>query len=153
MNTYTCKKCGWSGEVNGRPRCLACYRAKIAEWRAKNPEKAKEQKKRYERKFRDERPDEYNAKRRKYRLPETVKKAWERRIAWLNEGTVTRDDLKEIAALYGFKCVYCGGKINLRYNPKDPRGFDHVKPRSRGGKHERSNIVTCCGRCNALKGG
>ncbi len=23
---YTCRKCGWIGEVNGRPRCLACSR-------------------------------------------------------------------------------------------------------------------------------
>lgn len=29
--------------------------------------------------------------------------------------------------------------------------MDHVKPRSKGGKHEWTNVVAACGRCNARK--
>jgi len=46
-----------------------------------------------------------------------------------------------------FTCQYCSdqpGTFSLTY--------DHVVPRSRGGKTEWANIVTCCLDCNAEKG-
>ncbi len=153
MPTYfECKKCGWSGNVNGRPRCLACYRRRVREWRSRNPDKAREQRSRYDKKFREERPEEYRAKRRKYYLPQTAKRARQRRVEWLKQGTVTNHDLIEIFELYSKRCVYCGVDVNPRFTPNDPRGFDHVKSRAQGGKHERENIVPCCRRCNELKG-
>jgi 5-methylcytosine-specific restriction endonuclease McrA len=45
----------------------------------------------------------------------------------------------------GFSCVYCGSKKDLT--------FDHVIPRSLGGKTNWENIVTACSKCNAKKGG
>lgn len=45
----------------------------------------------------------------------------------------------------GFECVYCGSKKDLT--------FDHVIPRSQGGKTTWENIVTACSKCNAKKGG
>lgn len=30
--------------------------------------------------------------------------------------------------------------------------IDHVLPRSRGGKHEWTNVVACCSKCNSKKG-
>ncbi len=45
----------------------------------------------------------------------------------------------------GFKCVYCGSPHDLT--------FDHVIPRSRGGRTSWSNIVTACSPCNLKKGG
>ncbi len=47
-----------------------------------------------------------------------------------------------------YKCQYCGTK----FLPEDLT-YDHVLPRSRGGKTEWTNIVTCCVDCNRKKGG
>ena len=44
----------------------------------------------------------------------------------------------------GFQCAYCGAHENLT--------FDHVIPRSRGGRTTWENIVTACSPCNLAKG-
>ena len=41
-------------------------------------------------------------------------------------------------------CYYCGSLERL--------GFDHRIPLFLGGKHDLSNLVVCCARCNQLKG-
>jgi len=51
-----------------------------------------------------------------------------------------------------YECQYCGasmrrGEVSLR-----DLTFDHVLPRSRGGKMSWTNIVTSCGPCNRSKG-
>jgi 5-methylcytosine-specific restriction endonuclease McrA len=43
-----------------------------------------------------------------------------------------------------FTCQYCGHKDGLT--------FDHVTPRSRGGRTVWSNVVAACGPCNLRKG-
>ena len=45
-------------------------------------------------------------------------------------------------------CQLCG----KRY-PTSELSLDHVRPRSQGGKSTWENLVCCCVRCNALKGG
>ena len=45
----------------------------------------------------------------------------------------------------GFACQYCGSMEDLT--------FDHVTPRSRGGRTTWENIVTACAPCNLAKGG
>jgi 5-methylcytosine-specific restriction endonuclease McrA len=45
----------------------------------------------------------------------------------------------------GFACRYCGAGTDLT--------FDHVVPRSRGGRTTWENIVTACAPCNLRKGG
>src|ERR1700710_940138 len=45
----------------------------------------------------------------------------------------------------GFSCQYCGSAEELT--------FDHVLPRSQGGRTTWENIVTACSRCNLTKGG
>ena len=52
-----------------------------------------------------------------------------------------------IYARDGFRCGYCG----QRFATEDLT-FDHVLPRSRGGKTDWKNIVSCCRACNAEKG-
>ena len=47
-----------------------------------------------------------------------------------------------------YKCQYCGIKF-----PSEDLTYDHVLPKSRGGKTEWTNIVTCCIECNRKKGG
>ena len=44
-----------------------------------------------------------------------------------------------------FECQYCGERDDLT--------FDHVIPRSRGGKTTWDNVVAACAPCNLLKGG
>ena len=46
-----------------------------------------------------------------------------------------------------FTCQYCGGK----YVTNDLT-FDHIVPRSRGGRTLWTNVVTACGTCNLTKG-
>lgn len=46
-----------------------------------------------------------------------------------------------------YTCQYCGDQ----FQAKDLT-LDHVKPKSRGGRSSWSNLVTCCGTCNWLKG-
>lgn len=44
------------------------------------------------------------------------------------------------------RCSYCGMK-----KPTDELDLDHVLPRSRGGPHEWTNVVTSCRPCNLQK--
>ena len=46
-----------------------------------------------------------------------------------------------------FSCQYCG-----RSFPAHDLTFDHVVPRSRGGRTIWGNVVTACGACNLAKG-
>ncbi len=48
----------------------------------------------------------------------------------------------------GNRCVYCGQV----FEPAELT-VDHVEPRVKGGDHSQGNLVTCCRRCNAEKGG
>ncbi len=43
-----------------------------------------------------------------------------------------------------FRCQYCGSE--------DEVTFDHVVPRSSGGRTEWTNVVACCPECNRKKG-
>ena len=45
----------------------------------------------------------------------------------------------------GFSCQYCGSANELT--------FDHLIPRSRGGRTMWDNVVTACANCNLHKGG
>ncbi|GAB4192111.1 MAG: HNH endonuclease [Thalassobaculales bacterium] len=46
-----------------------------------------------------------------------------------------------------FTCQYCGDRF-----PTHDLTFDHVIPRSRGGRTTWENVVTACGACNLEKG-
>lgn len=46
-----------------------------------------------------------------------------------------------------FCCQYCGARF-----PTHDLTFDHVVPRSRGGRTSWENVVTACGHCNLRKG-
>jgi 5-methylcytosine-specific restriction endonuclease McrA len=55
---------------------------------------------------------------------------------------------KNLFARDASSCQYCGQK----HDPSDLT-YDHVVPRSLGGKTDWTNIVTCCIACNRCKGG
>ena len=46
----------------------------------------------------------------------------------------------------GFRCQYCGTKL-----PMSKLTYDHVTPRSCGGRTEWTNIVSACRPCNSRK--
>ncbi len=46
-----------------------------------------------------------------------------------------------------FRCQYCGGNF-----PSEDLTFDHLVPRSRGGRTTWDNVVTACQTCNLTKG-
>lgn len=46
-----------------------------------------------------------------------------------------------------FTCQYCGDRFKMRM-----LSYDHVVPRSAGGRTEWTNIVTACKPCNNKKG-
>ena len=54
---------------------------------------------------------------------------------------------KNLFARDEHRCQYCGRAL-----PPSQLSFDHVTPRSRGGKTEWENVVTCCFKCNTQKG-
>ncbi len=48
---------------------------------------------------------------------------------------------------YHFKCQYCTESL-----PAEDLTFDHIVPRSRGGRTSWDNVVTACQDCNLVKG-
>lgn len=53
--------------------------------------------------------------------------------------------------IYGrdrFRCQYCGNKITMGTGT-----YDHVVPKTQGGRTSWTNIVTACEPCNSRKGG
>jgi 5-methylcytosine-specific restriction endonuclease McrA len=62
--------------------------------------------------------------------------------------SAVRFSRQNIYARDKYHCQYCGRKF-----PSEDLTYDHVLPKSRGGKTEWNNIVTCCMPCNRQKGG
>ena len=150
---YTCRKCGWVGTVNGRPRCLPCAREAVKQWRRNHHDKYLAQKRRYEHRLRKERRPEYRARKRRRYDSRTAALRWQTRREWLLCGNVTREQLQRLYQSSGGICYYCLAIVpNPRFSPSDPRGFDHVCSRAKGGMHTISNMVVCCRKCNERKG-
>jgi 5-methylcytosine-specific restriction endonuclease McrA len=73
-------------------------------------------------------------------------------VAQLTKRLVSmKKDLKfsraNVYARDGYRCQYCGAKP-----PVKGLNYDHVVPRSKGGKTNWENIVTSCLTCNLKKG-
>ena len=147
-------KCEHAKDGAHKAYCKACFSSYMRERRRANPDAEREAKRRAEKIYRQRHPEKVNARRRaKYhRNKDTAHEAQRRRQRWLLDGTVTRSELLEIYQQDRGKCHYCGVHVQARFNPLDPRGFDHVIARKDGGKHEKENIVVCCRKCNELKG-
>ena len=75
-------------------------------------------------------------------IPEVIRLTAYDRIP-RNEVVFTK---RNIMDHYGYKCCYCGKKL-----PASELNFDHVLPKSRGGKTNWENIVTSCYPCNSRK--
>lgn len=71
------------------------------------------------------------------RFLKDVRKRYHKRPKFSRDSIYTRD---------GGKCQYCGKSI-----PRSKFTYDHVFPRSRGGKTTWTNVVTSCSKCNHKK--
>lgn len=57
---------------------------------------------------------------------------------------ITKVSRRRIFQRDNHTCQYCGSKRNLT--------IDHILPRSRNGNNSWENLITCCFRCNSIKG-
>lgn len=57
---------------------------------------------------------------------------------------LTAEQWQEIKAAYGYRCVYCGRKVQRLTQ-------DHIIPLSKGGNHTVQNVVPACSSCNKRK--
>ena len=74
-------------------------------------------------------------------------KAMQRRRARMGGKTrYPAADVKDIMALQGGKCVYCGVSLELGYH------VDHIMPLIKGGITVRENLQLLCPTCNYNKG-
>jgi len=69
------------------------------------------------------------------RLVELVKSIYKNRVPFSKKNVFVRDN---------FICAYCGKE-------DDRLTIDHITPKSRGGKTDFENCVTCCKPCNNQK--
>jgi 5-methylcytosine-specific restriction endonuclease McrA/DNA-directed RNA polymerase subunit RPC12/RpoP len=152
---YPCSVCGnefvaWLKKSTHR-RCPPCHRVAKRASDDKNREKIRVR----ARAWRLANPEwcRKHAKEKNARNKGTLAARWQRRVVWLADGDVTFAELQAIYLAAGAKCHWCGEitTVSPRFHPQDPRGFDHVVPRSRGGKHTASNIVVACVFCNVTR--
>ena len=59
----------------------------------------------------------------------------------------SREMRSTLARLQGWKCMYCGRRLNW-----SNLEIDHKFPVSRGGSNYQENLQALCGRCNSRKG-
>lgn len=72
--------------------------------------------------------------------PSVVRLARFVRVPYRRDVPLTRRAVLERDA---YTCVYCANRADT---------IDHVRPRSRGGAHQWTNVVAACARCNHRKG-
>jgi 5-methylcytosine-specific restriction endonuclease McrA len=65
-----------------------------------------------------------------------------------NGGDVSTQEWLDVLTEFDNRCIYCG----VRFSAECPPTMDHMIPVSRGGPHEKANIVPACGSCNSKKG-
>ncbi len=73
-------------------------------------------------------------------VPSVVRLARYVRVPYRHSVPLTR---RHVLERDGHRCAYCARRADT---------VDHVVPRSRGGRHEWSNVVAACSRCNHRKG-
>jgi 5-methylcytosine-specific restriction endonuclease McrA len=82
---------------------------------------------------------ELHSERISVHVPLVVRLAHFVRVPYRGAVPLTR---RAVFARDGGRCVYCHAPAT---------SIDHVLPRSRGGRHEWENVVSCCRRCNHAK--
>ena len=151
-STIKCKKCG-SAERYKNGQCAPCRREYSRNWQVSNPEKHRENNRKWYhansdkyRKWARANPEKCREYRRKwaYANPEKIRINIHRRRVHKLGNKSESYDFKAICAHYDNCCVKCG--------EKKPLTIDHIQPISKGGSNITSNIQPLCGRCNSIKG-
>lgn len=63
---------------------------------------------------------------------------------WNGMNWIRQDKRLAIYIRDGFACMWCGESVE----DGACLTLDHVRPHSKGGSNDESNLVTCCERCN-----
>lgn len=71
-----------------------------------------------------------------------------RQVKWQGMNWLSRLRRLSIYLRDGLACVYCG----LTLEQGAELSLDHLKPHSKGGGNESTNLVTCCKTCNSARG-
>lgn len=90
--------------------------------------------------------EEYDAQIRAVSLVIQVPAVVRLRKAFRRHAKPVKFSRVNIYARDGHRCQYCGTRCEI-----DQLTYDHVTPRSRGGRTTWDNIVSCCVACNARK--
>lgn len=67
---------------------------------------------------------------------------------WNGGGWIRPEKRLAIHLRDGLACCYCGATVE----DGAIMTLDHIRPRSKGGRNEASNLVTACKRCNSARG-
>jgi hypothetical protein len=87
---------------------------------------------------------------------EKVELAWAQHLArrWPATGMVTLSKLKRwtLAEAQGWRCCWCGTRMEGTGADWNAPTFEHIVPRSKGGLNEIDNLAIACLRCNNARG-
>jgi len=67
---------------------------------------------------------------------------------WAGMNWIRQEKRLAIYLRDGLSCTYCGASVE----DGAQMTLDHVKPDSKGGSNDATNLVTCCSRCNSARG-
>ena len=84
-----------------------------------------------------------------------LRKEFDKRVKTLKLDKQAKEELfNRFSEMYnnGFKCAYCGKRMELKFQNEYGWTIDHIFPRAKGGKDEISNLEFVCRACNFLKG-
>lgn len=134
-------------------RHKAAEAARVATWRANNPNFNAEACRRYYEAHVEKERERARAYYQDKRKPADKSPAghWkdrqrkaQRRARMVTECPLTAAEWQEVLEAHQHRCAYCGAA--------GPLEIDHVVALSRGGLHTKSNVVPACKPCNSRKG-
>lgn len=71
-----------------------------------------------------------------------------RQASWQGSKWIRPEKRLAIYARDGFCCAYCGASVE----DGAQLTIDHVRPASKGGSNNATNLVCCCSKCNSSRG-
>lgn len=153
-----CKNCGGRVRKVRDWNCYACSIAKLQAWRAANPDRALESRRRWgkqnRKKIREQRREQYRQdprsfldRTKKWREanPEKAAAIRKRRRLRDNRLALSVSEVVFLAARQGGKCASCKRKL------LDGVEIDHIRPLALGGNGDVKNLQLLCPICNRRK--